>query len=273
MKKAFYSSLFIHGLIFVFIFITLPKIKIKEIDYISVEIINEGVKKEVEKKVVKEIKANKKTAIKVAPPKQKPKSTPKINEAVEIIKKTNIKPKPPQKKPKEKKVEKPKEKKVEKPKEKNDDNLFDDMLKNLAENQPEPIKPINKPIKPIKEMIKKPQPQKKKSKEEIKNIKRSIANTIWKQIRENYTIPPAPDLKLVKDIGVQIRIYVRPDGTINKTVIDKSSLKKAQDDPTYLPYVEAAQRAIKRLGKFDKLPQEEYNSWKIIDIRFTPYKT
>ena len=56
MKKAFYSSLFIHGLIFVFIFITLPKIKIKEIDYISVEIINEGVKKEVEKKVVKEIK-------------------------------------------------------------------------------------------------------------------------------------------------------------------------------------------------------------------------
>ena len=261
MKKAFYSSLFIHGLIFIFIFITLPKIKIKEIDYISVEIINEGVKKEVEKKVVKEIKANKKTAIKVAPPKQKPKSTPKINEAVEIIKKTNIKPKPPQKKPKEKKVEKPKEK--------NDDNLFDDMLKNLAENQPKPIKPI----KPIKEMIKKPQPQKKKSKEEIKNIKRSIANTIWKQIRENYTIPPAPDLKLVKDIGVQIRIYVRPDGTINKTVIDKSSLKKAQDDPTYLPYVEAAQRAIKRLGKFDKLPQEEYNSWKIIDIRFTPYKT
>ena len=265
MKKAFYSSLFIHGLIFVFIFITLPKIKIKEIDYISVEIINEGAKKEVEKKVVKEIKANKKTAIKVAPPKQKPKSTPKINEAVEIIKKTNIKPKPPQKKPKEKKAEKPKEK--------NDDNLFDDMLKNLAENQPKPIKPINKPIKPIKEMIKKPQPQKKKSKEEIKNIKRSIANTIWKQIRENYTIPPAPDLKLVKDIGVQIRIYVRPDGTINKTVIDKSSLKKAQDDPTYLPYVEAAQRAIKRLGKFDKLPQEEYNSWKIIDIRFTPYKT
>ena len=265
MKKAFYSSLFIHGLIFIFIFITLPKIKIKEIDYISVEIINEGVKKEVEKKVVKEIKANKKTAIKVAPPKQKPKSTPKINEAVEIIKKTNIKPKPPQKKPKEKKVEKPKEK--------NDDNLFDDMLKNLAENQPEPIKPINKPIKPIKEMIKKPQPQKKKSKEEIKNIKRSIANTIWKQIRENYTIPPAPDLKLVKDIGVQIRIYVRPDGTINKTVIDKRSLKKAQDDPSYLPYVEAAQRAIKRLGKFDKLPQEEYNSWKIIDIRFTPYKT
>ena len=107
----------------------------------------------------------------------------------------------------------------------------------------------------------------------MKNIKKSIANSIWKQIRANYTNPPAPDLKLVNDIAVQIRIYVRPDGTINKTIIDKSSLKKAQNDPTYLPYVEAAQRAIRRLGKFKKLPPDEYNSWKIIDIRFTPYKT
>jgi hypothetical protein len=269
LKKAFYSSLFIHGLIFVFIFITLPKIKTKEINYISVEIINEGIKEAKKAIVVKEIKVNKKTAIKAAPPKQKPKSTPKINEAVEIIKKINIKPKPPQKKPK---IIPPKEKIIqikEKPKDKNDDDLFDDMLKNLAENQPKPIKPI----KPIKEIAKQPQTKQKKSKEEIKNIKRSIANSIWKQIRANYTNPPAPDLKLVNDIAVQIRIYVSPDGTINKTIIDKSSLKKAQNDPTYLPYVEAAQRAIKRLGKFNKLPTEEYNSWKIIDIRFTPYKT
>ena len=266
MKKAFYSSLFIHGLIFVFIFVTIPKIKKKEVDYISVEIINEGIKEAKKAIVVKEIKVNKKTAIKAAPPKQKPKSTPKINKTVEIIKKTNIKPKPPQKKPKIITPKKKIIKIIEKPKDKNDDDLFNDMLKNLAENQP-------KPIKPIKEIAKQPQTKQKKSKEEIKNIKRSIANIIWKQIRENYTNPPAPDLKLVNDIAVQIRIYVRPDGTINKTIIDKSSLKKARDDPTYLPYVEAAQRALKRLGKFNKLPQEEYNFLKIIDIRFTPYKT
>ena len=41
MKKAFYSSLFIHGLIFVLISVTLPEIKTKEINYISVEIVNE----------------------------------------------------------------------------------------------------------------------------------------------------------------------------------------------------------------------------------------
>ena len=98
-------------------------------------------------------------------------------------------------------------------------------------------------------------------------------NNIYKQIKANYTLPPAPDLKVINDITVQLRIYVRPDGTIIKTIIDKGSLKKAQNDPTYLPYVEAAQRAIKKLGKFEKLPQEEYNLWKIVDIRFTPYET
>jgi len=260
LKKAFYSSLFIHGLIFVFISITLPKIQTKEIDYISVEIINEGIKKE---KKITTVTVNKETTIKASPPRQKPKNASKINEVVEIIKKINIKPKPPQKKPK---IITPKEKiikKVENLKDKNNDNLFDDMLKNLAKNLPKPIKPIKKQL----------QNKQTKSEEEIKNIKKSIANSIWKQIRANYTNPPAPDLKLVNDIAVQIRIYVRPDGTINKSVIDQSSLKKAQNDPTYLPYVEAAQRAIKRLGKFNKLPQEEYNSWKIIDIRFTPYKT
>ena len=41
MKKAFYSSLSIHILVFILISITLPEIKTKEIDYISVEIINE----------------------------------------------------------------------------------------------------------------------------------------------------------------------------------------------------------------------------------------
>ena len=266
MKKAFYSSLFIHGLIFVFISITLPEIKTKEIDYISVEIINEGIKKVKNTKEVKEVKANKKVAMKVTRPKQKPRNIAKKNEVVEIIKKNNMKTKPPQKKPE---IIHPKEKiitNMEKPINKNNNDVFDDMLKNLAENQP-------KPIKPIIEMKKQTQTKPNKTNEEIKNIKKSIANSIWKQIRENYTNPPAPDLKLVNDIAVQIRIYVRPDGTINKTIIDKGSLKKARNDPTYLPYVEAAQRAIKRLGKFKKLPQEEYKSWKIIDIRFTPYKT
>ena len=56
MKKAFYSSLSIHILVFILISITLPEIKTKEIDYISVEIINEETD---EKAVSEETKENK----------------------------------------------------------------------------------------------------------------------------------------------------------------------------------------------------------------------
>jgi hypothetical protein len=80
LKKAFYSSLSIHILVFILISITLPEIKTKEIDYISVEIINEEPD---EKKFLKKLRKIKrpekkiketKTAIKFKPqpPKQKP---------------------------------------------------------------------------------------------------------------------------------------------------------------------------------------------------------
>ena len=174
------------------------------------------------------------------------------------------KPQPPQKKPIFKKKEK--ENKDINTKNNDQDDVFDDMLKNLAKIE-------EQPIKPKKKIINKPKTENKRSQGELKNIQNAIISKIYRQIKENYTLPPAPDLKVLDDITVQLRIYVGPDGTINKTVVKKKSLSKAKDDPTYLPYVEAAQRAIKRLGKFSKLPEEEYNLWKIIDISFTPYQT
>ena len=77
------------------------------------------------------------------------------------------------------------------------------MLKNLAKNQPKPIKSVKK----IKNKINnKP----KKTQAEIRKSQKSIANNIYKQIKANYTLPPAPDLKVINDITVQLRIYVRP---------------------------------------------------------------
>jgi len=260
LKKAFYSSLFVHGLVFVFISVTLPEIKTKELDYISVEIIHEEIK-EVRKVIeVKEVKKNKVPIIKVAPPKQKPRVIPKNIIAEKVIKKSNIKLKPPQKKPRLIKLEEKTEKKIEKPVKTNDDEFFDDMLKNLAENK----------IKPVKKSVNKTKNKPIKTKEEIKYIKKSIATSIWKQIHANYIIPPGRE---VIDIAVHLIIYVKPDGTITRTIVDKKSLKKSQNSPRYLVYVEAAQRAIRKLGKFKELPQEEYNSWKIINIRFTPFQT
>ena len=157
-----------HLLIFVFISITLPEIKTKEIDYISIEIINEKVKEgKKETKEVKEVKEVKKFKVKPSPPKQKPLALPKKKISV-VTKKANIEPKPPQKKPK---IIPPKEK-IDNSKDKNNDDFFDDMLKNLAENQPKPIKPI----KPIKN---KTNTKPKKTKEEIKRIQKSISNIIY----------------------------------------------------------------------------------------------
>jgi len=264
LKKAFYSSLSIHLLVFILISVTLPEIKTKEIDYIAIEIINEEIKEnkstlETEEiKTLKQAKVEKKVKLKPKPPKQKP----EIKKENIEPKKVALKPQPPQKKP----IFKTKENKDVDTKNNDQDEVFDDMLKNLAKIE-------EQPIKPKKKIINKPKTENKRSKGELKNIQNSIISKIYKQIKENYTLPPAPDLKVLDDITVQLRIYVGPDGTINKTVVKKKSLSKAKNDPTYLPYVEAAQRAIKRLGKFSKLPEEEYNLWKIIDINFTPYQT
>lgn len=266
MKKAFYSSLFIHLLVFILISVTLPEIKTKEIDYIAIEIINEEIKEnkstlvKEEIKTIKQAKVEKVVKLKPKPPKKKPELKKENIEPKKIA----LKPQPPQKKPVFKTKEK--ENKDVKTENKDQDEVFDDMLKNLAKIE-------EQTIKPKKKIINKPKTETKRSKGELKNIQNSIISKIYKQIKENYTLPPAPDLKVLDDITVQLRIYVGPDGTINKTVVKKKSLSKAKDDPTYLPYVEAAQRAIKRLGKFSKLPEEEYNLWKIIDISFTPYQT
>ena len=59
MKKAFYSSLSIHLLVFILISVTLPEIKTKEIDYIAIEIINEEVQENnspVEQEEIKTLK-------------------------------------------------------------------------------------------------------------------------------------------------------------------------------------------------------------------------
>jgi len=275
LKKAFYSSLSIHLIVFFLVTISLPEIKTKEIDYISVEIINEtidekkgniGTQEEkkpldaIKQKPIKKIEQVEKIKFKPQPPKQKP-SIKKEN--IEP-KKLALKPQPPQKKP----TFKPKINEIKKEIDNttNDDVVFDNMLKNIAKYEEQPIKPENKVInKTIEQTTRSPN--------EIQRIQNFIVGKIYKQIKENYSLPPAPDLTVLDDITVQLRIFVRQDGTINRTIVNKNSLKRAQADPTYLPYVEAAQRAIKKLGKFSKLPEEEYDLWKIIDISFTPYQT
>ena len=76
---------------------------------------------------------------------------------------------------------------------------------------------------------------------------------------------------MVNKVVVQLTIYLRQDGSISEIIIKEKSLNRAKSDPSYLPYVEAAQRAIRKVGKFKKLPHKDYDLWNIVNIDFTPF--
>ena len=135
--------------------------------------------------------------------------------------------------------------------------IFDDMLKNLAEE--EPVSPT----------------QNREELKDLNNENRSqlplspiLIRKIVEQILTHWTRPPG----LIKsdDMSVQIRIELRTDGSIKRIIRPERALKKL-NNRTYLVYLEAAERALSRLEKFDGLPTDKYSSWKTIEINFKPY--
>ena len=97
-----------------------------------------------------------------------------------------------------------------------------------------------------------------------------LKSNITKQIRKHYTVPPALDSVLINDVKVPITITIRKDGKITRIIIGKIALKRAQNDPVYRSFLEAAERAVKKLSKFEKLPVDLYKHWDRISINFTP---
>ena len=279
MKNAVYTSLALHTLIFVLISITLPEIKTKEIDYIPIEIIveeedDDKIKEETVKNLPKEILAKntekRKAIIKPSLPREKP-SEVKKEENI-ISEKNKIIPKIPNQKPKFN-IDKPKDKIIEKKIVKNDieenKDIFDDMLKNLE--KPEPVNDnFEKIVNELAEKNSKIEKPLKKINIPNSDTLAKLEQNIAKQIREHYTIPPALDSVLVNDVKVPITINIREDGTITRIIIDKDAIKKAQKDPVYRSFLEAAERAVKKLSKFDKLPLDLYSHWDKISINFTP---
>lgn len=278
MRNAVYTSVGLHLFIFILISITLPEIKTKELDYIPVEIIIEDKKEEfTEKKqkenIVKKIPEKKievtKPEIKPTLPQEKPSIIKNVQET--ITEKTKIVPQIPIQKP-EFKMDEPQKKTTEIVKKEEKKDIFDDMLKNLEKPEPEINKTndfneivnelaeknidIEKPIKKIN----------KPSSDTLAKLEQNIA----KQIRKHYTIPPALDSVLVNNVKVPITISIREDGKITKIIIDKNAIKKAQKDPVYRSFLEAAERAVKKLSKFEKLPLDLYSHWDKISINFTP---
>ena len=135
--------------------------------------------------------------------------------------------------------------------------IFDDMLKNLAEEEPV---------------------SKTQNREELKDLKNEnqdrlhlspiLIRKIVEQLYIHWLRPPG--LKKSDDMSVQIRIHLRTDGTIKNIIRSKQALEKL-NNRTYLVYLEAAERALRRLEKFDDLPTDKYSSWKTLELNFKPH--
>ena len=133
--------------------------------------------------------------------------------------------------------------------------LFDDMLKDLAEK--EPVQNLNKENMEVE-----------KNTETTNKVALApfIIKKIWQQIKDNYEFPPA--MENSEAMAVKIRIHLRTDGTIVRIV---RASQAPTSDPRYLAYLEAAERALRKLEKFDDLPVDEYSMWRLLEIDFYPY--
>ena len=247
--------------------INLPSFKKDNLNYISVEIFNTEEEKpprpELKKPdnpVTKPLKSEVLPSLPIAKPETLPVKKPEILpvkepeilpvktvetvpiEKPEINNKDLLKTSPPDLPPKKPEIKK---------------DIFDDMLKNLAEEEP-----VSKT-------------QNREELEDLENENQDqlplspiLIRKIVKQIHLHYYRPPG--LKQSDDISVQIRIELRTDGTIKRIIRSEQALKNLKDR-TYLVYLEAAERALRRLEKFDGLPTDKYSTWKTIELNFKPY--
>ena len=248
------------------IFINLPSFKEDNLNYISVEIFNteeekpprpelkkpnNPVTKPLKKEVLPSLPIEKPETLPVKKPEILPVKEPEVlpAETVETapiekpeikdkdLMKTNLPELPPTK-----------------PEIKRD--IFDDMLKNLSEEEPVSQTKNEEELKDLNN----------KNQDQLP-LSPMLIRKIVEQIFIHWTRPPG----LIKsdDMSVQIRIHLRTDGTINKIIRSKQALKKL-NDRTYLVYLEAAELALRRLEKFDGLPTDKYSTWKTIEINFKP---
>ena len=99
-------------------------------------------------------------------------------------------------------------------------------------------------------------------------IKQSIMRRIVYQITENYSLPVS--VHEIENINIKIKINIEKDGFIKTITLDEDTIQRAQNNPKYNIYVEAAERAIKKLGTFKDLPKKHYDLWNVIEINFSP---
>lgn len=271
MVRGLTYSLILHSVLLLLIGIGLPALFEREREIqpvaISVEIvpIKEISNLPESRKPVKKENAQPKPAPK---PKQKPK--PVMREEAAAPEPEPVappKPKPeaekdkPKPEPKPKPKPKPKEDQKRKPKQQDD--AFEQLLKDLTEQAEEDT---------AKEKPKKPAQAATQSRSDRydpgKPLSLSERDAIRGQFARHWRLPAgvANDYTL----AVEIRILLNPDGSIRQAGVVSYQRGRYASDPAFRAAADSALRAVQLASPLQNLPADKYNTWKDIIINFDP---
>ena len=152
--------------------------------------------------------------------------------------------------------EKPKPEK----KEKVDEKSFDSLLKNLSQDKPTEEATEETPLKAEEGKV--------AGSSGLVSDKLTISqeDALRRQIEQCWNIPTGA--RDVQDMIIEVRIEVNPDRTVRSAEILDSG---RMGDAFYRAAAESAKRAIlnPRCSPLE-LPQDRYESWKVMTLRFNP---
>ncbi len=194
------------------------------------------------------------------PPAPKPKSKPKPKKVAKAKPKPKIAPPPTKPAPKPK----PKAKPVEKPA----PQQFASLLKNLAAKERAKAKKAEDVIKKAAAQTPAPTPAPVSRGARDEPLSLSVIDAIRRQVEDKWSVPVGA--RDAGDIGVEIRIFLEPDGTVKKAeIVDRARLGRAGEE-VFRAVAESAMRAVRRASPLRNLPPEKYEQWREITFLFRP---
>ena len=154
-------------------------------------------------------------------------------------------------------------------KEPDNEEKYDDLLKNLAKKDLVNKVKKNKIDNKINELsdsnLLEVDPKIKKTELSL------IQKIILEQINNNWSRPPG--IKIAKNLIIKLIITLDANGKVIKLAVHKNTQEDIMNDNTLQPYLDSAVRAIKKSSPFEGLRKDRYSIWKEIIINFKPIET
>ncbi len=147
---------------------------------------------------------------------------------------------------------------------------FDNLLVDLAAKPPKP-RPAPKAGETVKQKPETPPPPAPLAAVTSRRnvpLSLSVVDAIRRQVEDNWNVPiGAPE---AKDLVVEIRIVLQPDGTVTDAqIVDRARMMRPGEE-FFRAMAESARRAVWRANPLRNLPPEQYDQWREITFTFRP---